>query len=245
MVNKTAVGLLAVVVFASLGVGILVGMQLGGGVDSPTTATSPSDRSTATSTVDGPGQDETGATATATENPTERHTSIPARQFDETKVASAVAAYVNEERQKRNLTTFITGDATAKDVSKMASDHSVAMADYGSAAHEVDGVSTRERYKDDGLFDRCKFKSPEGSYISQPDEEFELIATTYAGTSYEDDGSKRFNGDEQAVARAIVDDWLQNSTYTERLLIRGPTRMGVGVEVTSTGKVFATVDVCA
>jgi len=117
--------------------------------------------------------------------------------------------------------------------------------DHGSAAHKVDGVSTTNRYRNHDLYERCKFKSPEGSYIATPDEKFELVGTTYAGTHYQADGGERFNGDERAVARAIVDDWNESATYGERLLTRGPTRMGIGVEVTSTGKAYATVDVCA
>lgn len=244
MVNKTAIGILGVVVMASLGVGVLIGMQLGGGTSAPV-ATSPAvDGETAT-----PANDQTNdggdEAATPSESTNERQTTIPARQFDEQEIANHVAEFVNEERKAQNRTRLATGDATATRVSRMASNHSVAMADHGSAAHKVDGVSTTKRYRNHDLYERCKYKSPEGSYIATPDEKFELVGTTYAGTHYEADGQERFNGDERAVARAIVDNWNESGTYSERLLTRGPTRMGVGVEVTSTGKTYATVDVCA
>lgn len=246
MVNKTAVGLLGVVVLASLGVGILIGMQLGGGGDAPTATVPTTDSSTATATPTG---HQTAAnpsgTATPSTTPTDRQTTIPARQFDEGEIAARLATLVNEERQERNRSSLGTGGKTASRVAAMAVNHSVAMADNGAVAHTVDGVSTRNRYENNDLFERCKFKSPEGSYISQPDEDFELIGSTKAGTRYQDDGEERFNGDEQSVARALVDGWLEDEENTERLLVRGPTRMGVGVEVTAGGTVYATVAVCA
>lgn len=250
MVNKTAIAFLSVIVVASLGVGILVGMQLAGPASSPanavqTTGETPTTATpTSTSTGDDAGN-ESGATATPVDSESPQHTEIPARQFNDEEIAAHVVEFVNEERQAQNQSAMRTGDATASKVSAMASAHSVAMADNGSAGHTVDGVSTSERYRNNDLFDRCKFKSNEGSYISQPDEEFELVGTTYAGVVYDDDGQEQFNGDERAVARAIVDGWLESSEYTERLLVEEPTRMGVGIEVTSTGTVYATVDVCA
>lgn len=246
MVNKTALGLLGVVVVASVGVGILIGMQLGGTTGSPATTVPSAGDSTPTQTPTGAqaGTD-SGATQTATGDESRRYTEIPARQFDEGEIAAHVATFVNEERRAANESSLTTNDATADRVAAMASDHSVAMANNGTASHVVEGVSTARRYKNHDLFDRCKFKSQEGSYIDQPDEEFELVGATYAGVAYEADGETQFNANERDVARAIVDGWTESSTYSERLLVPEPTRMGVGIEVTSTGKVYATVDVCA
>lgn len=245
MVNKTAIGILCVVVFSSLGVGILIGMQLGGTTDGPVPTTPTTAAATDTPVDDQQAGDGSAATATPAGAATERHTSIPPRQFDEGAIESHLVRIVNEERTSRNGTELSTGGTTAASVSDMASNHSAAMANSGGLSHEIDGDGTASRYRQKDLYERCKFKSPEGSYISQPDEEFELIGSTYAGTAYEDGGSTQFNGDEQAVARAIVDGWTESSTYGERLHVRGPTRMGVGVEVASDGAVFATVNVCA
>ena len=245
MVNKTAVGLLGVVIVASLGVGVLIGMQRGGGADTATTTVPSSGDQTGTPTPSQSGTSSSSTTETPAGESTEQRTTIPARQFDEGEIASHVAEFVNQERQNRDLQRLETGDATSTTVAAMARNHSVGMADAGNVTHEVEGVDTAGRYRQNELFERCKFKSPEGSYIRQPDEEFELIGMSYAGTPYQDDGEEQFNGDERAVARAIVDDWMQSSEYSERLLVKGPTRMGVGVEVTDGGKVYATMDVCA
>lgn len=245
MVNKTAIGMLGVIIVASLGVGIVIGMQLGTGDAAPDTASPTEAGESEMPAGDETESDSPESTATPTENPSEQRTPIPARQFDEEEIAFHVAQFVNEERENRNESPLDTDDATAVRVSAMASNHSVAMADHGSAEHEVNGESTASRYKRNELYDRCKFKSSEGSYIRQPDEKFELIGTTYAGVTYDDGGEERFNDDERSVARALVDAWNESSTYSERMLVEEPTRMGVGVEVTSDGTVYATVDVCA
>jgi len=133
MVNKTAIGILGVVVVASLGVGVLIGMQLGGGTGSPV-STSPADGGgTATPASDQTDDGGGDGTATPSESTNERQTTIPARQFDEEEIANHVAEFVNEERETQNRTRLATGDATATRVSRMASNHSVAMADHGSA----------------------------------------------------------------------------------------------------------------
>lgn len=244
MASKFMAGLLAAIVVASLGTGILIGMQVGGNTDTPTTSPA-TDTETAVDAADETATTTSGEIASPTESPTERRTTIPARQFDEQEIAAHVIEYVNEERLDQNRSEFETDDKTATRVSVMAANHSGAMADAGTVAHEIDGVSTTARYKNDELFERCKFKSPEGSYISQPDEEFELVGTTSAGSHYQNDGEEQFNGDERAVARALVDSWNESSIYRDRLLVKGPTRMGVGIEVTADGTVFATVDLCA
>ena len=251
MVNKTAVGLLGVIVVASLGVGILIGMQLGGGaVDAGTDASPSQDAVTETPASAEPNSTAaTEAPPTETATPAESHaeqrTTVPARQFDESEIADHVATFINQERRNQDRSRLKVGDGTAESVALMAGNHSVAMADAGTVAHEIDGVSTAGRYKRNELFERCKFKSPEGSYISTPDEEFELIGQTVAGRHYRDDGAEQFNGDERAVARALVDAWNESAEYRERLLVPGPTRIGVGIEVTQGGKVYATADVCA
>lgn len=243
MVNKSAVGLLAVVIVASLGVGVMVGMQLGanGGGDVTAAGGQSADGSTATPAGNGD-----GTTATTASGPSaEQRTTIPARQFDEEEIANYVAQFFNQEREGRGFEQLSTDGTTADQVAAMASDHSTAMANLGETTHEIDGVGTSGRYRNNDLFDRCKFKSPEGSYIRQPDSGFESIGLTYAGTQYEDDGQTKFNADERAVARAIVGDWMQSSNDRNRVLINGPTVLGVGVEVTDGGRVFVTANVCA
>ncbi len=240
MVNKAAVGLLGIVVVASLGVGVLIGMQLGG---TPPAEAGPQDGTSATS----PNADDDGG-GSATAEPataTERRTTIPARQFQEGTVADYIVQFVNEERQARNATKLSTGGSTADTVRRMAANHSVAMADNGTAGHEVNGVDTADRYRNFDLFDRCQFESPHGSYISRPDDSFESVGSTVAGKEYRDGGETAFNADERDVARAIVDEWLESSDDRNGILSEGPTRLGVGVEITSGGTVYAAANVCA
>lgn len=245
MVNKTAVGVLAVVVLASLGVGILIGMQMGGGEETVTNASPTTDGTTDASTDTRTDPATSAETETPVDQGTEQPTTIAARQFDEDEIATHVATFVNRERVDQGRVELTTDDETGREVAVMARNHSVGMANAGTVGHDVNGVSTASRYKNYDLFERCKFKSNEGSYIRQPDEKFELLGLTYAGKEYQDDGQEQFNGDERAVARVIVDNWNESATYRERLLVDEPRHMGVGVEVTEAGKAYVTLDVCA
>lgn len=248
MVNKTAVGLLGVIVVASLGFGILIGMQLGGGSASAPSA-GPTDESTQTS----PGEanaSSANATATPSDGTAEQGTAIPARQFNDGEIANYVVQFVNEERRGSGREELSTGGSTAEKVQRMADNHSTAMADAGEAAHEIDGVATHQRYENYGLADRCSFTDEDGGFVWDPGQRqfadgFEAVGSTVAGHEYQGANGTQFNGDEQAVARAIVDGWVSDSDVRERLVRKGPTLVGVGVEVTKDGAVYATANVCS
>lgn len=247
MANKVVLGVLLVIIGASFGVGTLVGMQIGGGVDAPADDAPTSDEPTEAPAAggDGAGSSSTDVDETPTSTSGEQRTTVPPRQFDEAEIARYVVQFVNDERTERDLEELTTGGSTAESVRAMAHAHSVAMADEGEATHDVDGVDTAGRYKNDGLYDRCKFEAVDGNYIRQPNADFESLGLTKAGQHYEADGETQFNGDERAVARTIVDGWMESSEYSERVLIEGPSLVGVGVEVTDAGTVFVTADVCS
>lgn len=253
MANKAVLGVLGVIIFASFGVGILVGMQLGGGVDAPTNGVQTTDDPTDTPSNDGEASDgdasdgESSAsegTEAATATPLEQRTTVPPRRFDEAEIAEYVVQFVNDGRQDRGLEALSTSESTAEEVRAMAQEHSVAMADEGEMAHEIDGAGTAGRYKDAGLYDRCKFNYVEKTGVRQPDTDFEALALTKAGQPYDADGETQFDGDERAVARTIVDNWMESSEDNEGVLIVGASLVGVGVEVTDAGNVFVTANVC-
>ena len=248
MVNKAAVGVLGVIVVVSLGVGTLIGMQIGGTADAP--AAGPDQPSANGGSPDSDASSDGGTptadgTAGTDATPTEQRTTIPARQFEESKIAGYVATYVNDYREEHGRQRLSTSDNTVEKVAAMARNHSVAMANAGRVDHEIDGVDTSRRYGKADLQDRCKFKAPDASYVRYPDSDFESIGSTAAGQHYQDGDETRFNGNESAVARAVVDEWIDSPAYRERLLINGPSRLGVGVEVASGGTAYVTANVCA
>ena len=255
MVKKGLLAIAAVVLLVVLGTGVLIGAQFAGGTaDTPTqTANSQSDDggggSTATATA---GNSTTptptpaaNGTATPTETATPQQESIPAREFNEQNVSDYVRQFLNEEREAAGVPPFESGLQTEEDLNEMAKGHSEQMAVEGQAIHKIDGVSSEDRYENTGLYDRCTFDSSEGEYIEQPDRNrFEAVEQTVAGQTYEEDGKERFHATDKEIARKIVDDWMAWPDYRERLTLRNANLVGIGVEITDTGNVYVTANIC-
>ena len=255
MVKKGLLAIAAVVLLVILGTGVLIGAQFAGGTaDTPTQTTdSQSDdgggSSTATATAGNSTTPtptpEANGTTTPTETATPQQESIPAREFNEQNVSNYVRQFLNEEREAAGVPPFESGLQTEADLNEMAKGHSEQMAIEGKAIHKIDGVSSKDRYEDTGLYDRCTFKSAEGDYIEQPDRNrFEAVEKTVAGQTYEEGGEERFHATDKEVARKIVDDWMAWPDYRERLTLRNANIVGIGVEITDTGNVYATANIC-
>lgn len=207
----------------------------------------------ATATPSGP------ATATATPYPTltptpspsptptatPELTEVPADSFDEREVERLVVEYINERRSAANYSTLGVDGATADRLTEMARGHSVDMADLGEAIHRIDGAKSADRYRESDLYDRCRWPAADSdSLVTADDNALEAVGTTVAGQPYTKDDERRFNGDEAAVARALVDSWWATDTYRPRLARPNASVVGVGVEITRRGDVFATVNLC-
>jgi len=255
MVKKGLLAIAAVVLLVILGTGVLIGAQFAGGTaDTPTQTTdSQSDdgggSSTATATAGNSTTPtptpEANGTTTPTETATPQQESIPAREFNEQNVSNYVRQFLNEEREAAGVPPFESGLQTEADLNEMAKGHSEQMAIEGKAIHKIDGVSSEDRYENAGLYDRCTFKSSEGDYIEQPDRNrFEAVEKTVAGQTYEEGGEERFHATDKEVARKIVDDWMAWPDYRERLTLRNANIVGIGVEITDTGNVYVTANIC-
>jgi len=246
-----------VVLLVVLGTGVLIGAQFAGGTAETPTQTSDSQSddgdgsSTATATATATAGNSTtstpeaNGTATPTETATLQQESIPAREFNEQNVSNYVRQFLNEEREAAGVPRFESGLQTEADLNAMATGHSKQMASEGKAIHKIDGVSSEDRYENTGLYDRCTFKSSEGDYIEQPDRNrFEAVEKTVAGQRYEEGGEERFHATDKEVARKIVDDWMAWPDYRERLTLRNANIVGIGVEITDTGNVYVTANIC-
>jgi uncharacterized protein YkwD len=262
MVNKAIVGILVLIVLTSLGVGVLIGTQLGGdggasevqsgetsdgsasGDDAEGTATATTTNGTATATGTNSTATATSSTATPTATPTPTPTTTPYREFDTAAIERDIVAAVNSERSDRGLDTYETDTTTAGRVQQMARYHSQAMADEQSLSYTAGGNTTAERYEEAELFARCRYQDPETGDIIDPDNDFQSLGKTFAGKEYDDGGATRFNENESQVAQAIVDDWFASSTYRTALVDRGPTIIGVGVTITDGGEVYASAAIC-
>lgn len=254
MVKKGLLAITAVVLLVVLGTGVLIGAQFAGGTGD-TTAQTPDSQSddnggsTATassSTTETPTPTpEANEMATPTETAVPKQESIPAREFNAQTISDYIRQYLNEEREAAGVPRFESGLKTESDLNAMAKNHSEQMAIEGKAIHKIDGVSSKNRYENNGLYDRCEFNSAEGTYIEDPDRNrFEAVEKTVAGQPYEDGGEEQFHATDKAVARKIVDDWMAWPDYRDRLTLRNANLVGIGVKITDTGNVYATANIC-
>jgi uncharacterized protein YkwD len=241
MVNKVALGILAVIVLTAMTVGGLVGLQLGG--EDPL---GPNGTSTPTPTPGvGSGNASTNQTATPERTPSPEPTPSPeetvrADEFNDTRIEEQVRRLVNDRRTNRSDRT-LRADST---LTEMARFHSDNLAAQGYPSHVADGYSAQERYERFGLADRCQV--PDDSYTGiRTGEALETVAKSFAGRPYTaPDGETRVNENERAVARAVVDGWFDRSSDRRKLVLEEATAVGVGVTVTDDGAVYVTANLC-
>lgn len=246
MVNKAALSVLGVIVLVSMGIGVLIGMQIGGGGADTTGASTPA---AGASTDQGPtGTDGSGPAARTTipggemetEQPPEGEQTIPPRQFEHGEIRAEIKALINQRRDNRDLSQLITEGQIVTRVDAMARSHSIAMADEARVSHSIDGNTSQDRYRQANLFDTCQFQSDPGTYVVDARyNRLEVIDHVVAGRTHEGE----FLATEEEVARAIVSDWF-SATSRDRLLYENAKQIGVGVEVTDTGDVYATGNLC-
>lgn len=261
MVNKAALAVLGIIVLVSMGIGILIGMQLGdptGGDANQSAAGSdggptpiPGDETTV---APGGGQTPTsvpqnsgGETTTQNANDLQR-TEIPSIRFDEAEVAARIKEEINQRRVDEGLEQLQTDGSTADDLDELAKDHSIEMATRGRVNTYAGNSTSRERYEDAGLYSTCAFSSASDTYIIEADyptdSSLEVIGKTFAGRVPPDGSTDRFNENETMVARDLAASWFDDPDYSERLTYENANFVGVGVVVPENNAVYATVTLC-
>lgn len=168
---------------------------------------------------------------------------MPPSHFDEAEIERLIAQFVNDRREAADLTRLDATGETARRLHEMALDHSVAMAHEGAAVHEIDGQTSADRYEANDLYRSCRYSSSEGELVTPDNADFEAIWRTIAGEEYQQGSQTKFNGNETAVARTIVEAWW-SSHYRDRLALPGVEQIGVGVGITEDGEVYATANLC-
>lgn len=253
MANKTALVVLGVIVFASIGVGVLVGTQMGEGepeqTSNPGSTSSPAEETTEEPTPVPTVSETTNMSGTTTDEVTTTSpetTTIAVRRFDESEIVSEIKQQVNEERTARGREPLSTGGTTSNTLDEMATSHSVTMADEADLGHNVDGTTSKQRYEQYGVFESCSFLSASGGKIIDAERDrLEVLGQTVAGRPYEDPyGDEQFHKNETAVANDIVRGWFKSGIFSDRLVYENADHIGVGVEITKDGDVYVTGNVC-
>lgn len=171
-----------------------------------------------------------------------------------------------------NLTTggglapLRTETTNAGRLTDMAGSHSDTMAREGRVAHRINNISTPDRYKQYNLYQRCEVNVDNNYVLSPRSDRYEVIGKTVAGQEYtpsdtlagwdrepnstdsnETDTNQtriQFNANDRQVARALAIHWLDGASKSSPILHEDMQEIGVGVTVTRTGNVYATVNTC-
>jgi uncharacterized protein YkwD len=237
MASKALLVVLGLVVTVSMGVGVVIGMTIADGGPGDGTDATAGPTATPVPTA-GPG----GGGGTDGGNAGNAVTPVPPSSYDRAQIEAAVVAAVNEYRRENGLSTLLTEGRTAERVQEMSRNHSMIMASVERVSHTIDGTDSEDRYRDAELFTACKFKSNSGKYIvDAQNNDLELVRKVPAGQVT--DGTVE-NRNEQQVAQAIVNQWMDEPFFAEKLSYENAERIAVGVLVTDDGEAFATLNIC-
>jgi len=185
---------------------------------------------------------------TPTASPTPATTTIGADEFDARAVEDEIRRLINERRGDRGLGTLTTAGNTVDRLVPMSRNHSENMAAHETVAHVFDGVTSAQRFRRADAYAACTWESTEENDVIKPDEpranKLEAVGRTIAGRHYEDNSETQFNGDETEVARALIEGWFDRLYPRDTFTIPGADRISVGVYITDSGEVYATVNIC-
>jgi uncharacterized protein YkwD len=245
MVNKVALGILAVIILTAMTVGGLVGLQLSGdgtsgeGTQTPATTPTPQPTTDAPEPTATPGDGGSGAgTPTASPTPTP---GVSSADIDRTEVEEAVRAAINDRRVDRDMGTLRFDER----LREMARNHSRAMTDQGYVSHAAGGLTTQDRYRAFGLADQCRVPNNSNRGI-RTGQSLETISKVKVGANYTfeaDDRTIQVRNETQ-VARVVVDGWSATENERRKLLLEQAAEVGVGAVVTEEGEVYVTADLC-
>lgn len=252
MVNKVALGILAVIVLTAMTVGGLVGLQLSGEEEPDETTPTPTPAQTPTPTPasdgsdgssDGSGDGESGdATTTPTPTPTPEPTpTVSTARYDSTLIEEEVRVAINERRADHDMQRL----AMDEPIREMARNHSRTLSELGYVTHDAGGLTAADRYEAFDLDERCRIPDNSNSGI-RTGREIETVDKKNLGESYTfaSDNRTVTLENETTVARAAVDTWFADEDERRKLLLEAASAVGVGVTITEDGDVYVTVDLC-
>jgi len=245
MVNKAALGVIAVIVVAVLGGGFLLGTVMD---DSDTPPANESDGTN----DDGPATTATAtnatgnrtATSTSTEADDGTRTPTLARRFNSSALADNVTREVNDIRGAANVDAVTTEGRTANTLHRMADDHSRDMADAGRVAQDVGGDNVSERYRANEVFETCKYSDDINVFWPGGNKRFVVAGQGTIGDFTYDNGTQIYVENESHAARLIVEEFRRNQDDVEAMENRYFHRVGVDAEITRSNEVFVSMFFC-
>lgn len=159
----------------------------------------------------------------------------PLSELDRSRVEKLVHKYVNERRTDHGLGTL----SFDTDLREIARYHSRDMAENDYFSHtSPDGESRADRYERFGY--DCRAYITETRYYTGG----ENIAYTYYDTDVRTDSGTVHHDNADELAAGIVSQWMNSRGHRENILTEAWNNEGIGVHVTSEGKVYATQNFC-
>jgi len=154
---------------------------------------------------------------------------------DERRVETLVHQYINQERQEQGLATL----GHEQQLRYIAKNHSEDMANRSYFSHEdLSGDGFSDRYSEAGY--NCEVEISQNRYATGG----ENIAQTWYRKQIDMGGSGRYYDSADELARGIVTQWMNSPGHRENILRDYWQSEGIGIEITESGKVFATQNFC-
>lgn len=156
-------------------------------------------------------------------------------ELDRNRVETLVHEYVNERRSDHGFAP-LDFDTELREIARY---HSKDMARNDYFSHESPSGETRSDRYDEFGYD-CRAYVDEDRYYTGAEN---ILYTYYDTNVTTDDGTVRYtNADE--LARGIVRGWMNSEGHRENILMDAWNNEGIGLYVTSDGKVYATQNFC-
>jgi uncharacterized protein YkwD len=153
-------------------------------------------------------------------------------------VEARVAELVNAERARAGL-PLLSSDPRLAEIARR---HSQDMAARRFFDHvSPDGKDPERRGLDAGY--PCR--KNHGTYVTHGLGENIFQSSVFSSVTFGTAGARTYqwmSADE--IARQVVDGWMGSEGHRENVLKRGFDRQGIGVAITSGGKVFVTQNLC-
>lgn len=145
-------------------------------------------------------------------------------EIEEKEVERLIRIRTNEARGEAGLVSLSSSDR----LREQAQRHSKRMAEEDELAHNLPGSTTGERLNQAGCMAGA-----------------ENVAQSWVRETVATQNGSEYIGNENDLANSLVRQWLNSPEHRDNMLSNDWSQIGVGVEITSDGKVYATQKFCA
>lgn len=180
-----------------------------------------------------PPQEAVGSTATPTQT-----SSSASSGYDLEAVRAAFLTQLNKERSDQGLQRL----SIRSELTRMGESHAANMASHGYVGHEwPDGTTIQDRYRSRGLLPECRLDI-RGSDRYYPGAE--NVASAWIERRFQSSGGSYYVTSEAELGQVLFDIWMNSPPHRRAMLVHSADEMGLGVNVTDRGKVYAALELC-